>query len=318
MATITEIIEKCKNGNTELINLVTHNNMDDYYVSVLSTALLKILFEDHFGVKTKVIHTSDPDSLGYTDKTPNCIVYDVGSGVYRSFFNKNITIPVQHHNNPFVPVQNAIYYNQCQYIPNPFVPISTDPFGNGPCDMIWREIEEHVLPPEESKLFDDNIIKQSLYNNPLRFCVNYIDFDHSVRIMIELLKDVFKSLELHYEEIQKIYNIIRTAEKNNDIYAVIDYLPDNTVRESWIDLVPFLIFPDMEISGNYFVITNTPFITKFIIREYEKIEKMEGINNIRIFRGTASTFDIDIVRFSTVSKARAIEIVETIVDLLND
>ena len=60
MATITEIIENVKkNGNKpELINLVTHNNMDDYYVSVLSTVLLEILFEDHFGVKTKVIHTN--------------------------------------------------------------------------------------------------------------------------------------------------------------------------------------------------------------------------------------------------------------------
>ncbi len=75
MAKISEI----KNTG-EIVTLVTHAgnfHSDD----VVATAILELYFYDK-GIKTKIVRTFNPDEMGYTDDTPNCVIYDIGLGQY--------------------------------------------------------------------------------------------------------------------------------------------------------------------------------------------------------------------------------------------
>lgn len=75
MAKISEI----KNTG-EIVTLVTHAgnfHSDD----VVATAILELYFYDK-GIKTKIVRTFKPDEMGYTDDTPNCVIYDIGLGQY--------------------------------------------------------------------------------------------------------------------------------------------------------------------------------------------------------------------------------------------
>ena len=75
MAKISEI----KNTG-EIVTLVTHAgnfHSDD----VVATAILELYFYDK-GIKTKIVRTFKPDEMGYTDDTPNCVIYYIGLGQY--------------------------------------------------------------------------------------------------------------------------------------------------------------------------------------------------------------------------------------------
>lgn len=75
MAKVNEI-----NGNS--VTLVTHAgnfHSDD----VFATALLKIYFGDAKDIDdVKLVRTFKPADEGYTDDTPDCVVYDIGLGMY--------------------------------------------------------------------------------------------------------------------------------------------------------------------------------------------------------------------------------------------
>lgn len=65
---------------TSTVTLVTHKgrfHSDD----VMATAILRFFFDSR-GIPTKTIRTYTPEKEGYTDDTPNCIVYDIGLGQY--------------------------------------------------------------------------------------------------------------------------------------------------------------------------------------------------------------------------------------------
>lgn len=75
MAKISEI-----KSTGEIVTLVTHAgnfHSDD----VVATAILELYFYDK-GIKTKIVRTFKPDEMGYTDDTPNCVIYDIGLGQY--------------------------------------------------------------------------------------------------------------------------------------------------------------------------------------------------------------------------------------------
>ena len=78
----TKILDIIRDAtNDTVVTLVTHAgkfHADD----VMSTAILVLLLEKCGIRNIRRVRTFNPTEAGYTDDTPNCIVYDIGLGQY--------------------------------------------------------------------------------------------------------------------------------------------------------------------------------------------------------------------------------------------
>ena len=304
MATITEIVENVKNGNRpNLVTLVTHKSSTSFHADdVSATALLRILFDVLLGVKTQTVHTFNPAEEGYTDETPNCIVYDIGLGMY------------DHH-------QPDGQNEHC---------LREDPDGvirkYSSVGLIWKEAGKYILPEEYYinevyknliKFIDDN--DNGFESNPLSFCIRCMNcppnrvskhdtddyFEYAVNSMITFFTNVFNTYLAKKEEEDEITSIINAAKvTNNGKYVVSDHYLAGMVSACAREQIPFYIYPNVRDNG-YCFRTITPVggeMNDHIVDIPQDVRNWEGVTFLHpsAFLGSA------------VSKARAIEIVETI------
>ena len=300
MATITEIVENVKNGNRpNLVTLVTHKSSPRFHADeVSSTALLRILF-DKLSVKTKLVQTFEPAKDGYTDQTPNCIVYDIGLGMYD-------------HHQPDGQNQHCL---------------REDPDGVtrkfSSIGLIWKEIAKELVPEEYIENIYNSLIRyiddndNGFESNPLSYCImnmnvpsnrghdNSSAFECAVALMQLFFKNIFDTVWAKKEEEDEITSIINAAKvTNNGKYVVSDHYLAGMVSACARKEIPFYIYPNARDNG-YCFRTITPVggeMNDHIVDIPQDVRNWEGVTFLHpsAFLGSA------------VSKARAIEIVETI------
>lgn len=300
MATITEIVENVKNGNRpNLVTLVTHKSSPRFHADeVSSTALLRILF-DKLSVKTKLVQTFEPAKDGYTDQTPNCIVYDIGLGMYD-------------HHQPDGQNQHCL---------------REDPDGVtrkfSSIGLIWKEIAKELVPEEYIENIYNSLIRyiddndNGFESNPLSYCIMNMNvpsnrghdsssaFECAVALMQLFFKNIFDTVWAKKEEEDEITSIINAAKvTNNGKYVVSDHYLAGMVSACAREQIPFYIYPNVRDNG-YCFRTITPVggeMNDHIVDIPQDVRNWEGVTFLHpsAFLGSA------------VSKARAIEIVETI------
>lgn len=228
MARVSEI----QKGNT--VKLVTHAgnfHSDD----VTATALLQLYFEKK-GIRTELVRTFKPADAGYTDSTPNCVVYDIGLGQY------------DHH----------------QVGPDAFHCLREDPDGvtrkYAAVGLLWREIGEELVGKYSLAVYD-GIIKpiddhdNGNGHNPLSTLIGNMNptrsnptetefevaFCHAVHLIKEMLCETFKKYrtQLHNEE------ELRKYAKAGNAYLISPTFmsgADEVCREMGI---PFYVYPNI-------------------------------------------------------------------------
>lgn len=302
MATITEIIEKTKNGNKpNLVTLVTHKTSPRFHADdVSATALLRIVFDILLDIKTQTVHTFNPAEEGYTDETPDCIVYDIGLGIY------------DHH-------QPDGQNEHC---------LREDPDGivrkYSSVGLIWKEVGKYFLPEYADEIYN-NLIKfiddndNGFESNPLSFCIKCMNyppnystnnssddfFESAVNFMITFFSGIFNTYFARKDEEDEIIDIINTAKTmNNGKYVVSEHYLNGMDSACAKEQIPFYIYPNVRDNGYCFK-TITPIGGKMndhLVDIPQDVRNWEGVTFLHpsAFLGSA------------VSKARAIEIVETI------
>lgn len=300
MATITEIIKNIKNDNKpEEVVLVTHKSTSRFHADeVSSTALLRILFGNKYFVKTKLVKTFEPAKDGYTDQTPDCIVYDIGMGMYD-------------HHQPDGQNQHCL---------------REDPDGvirkYSSVGLIWKEIAKELVPEEYIEDIYNNLIRyiddndNGFESNPLSYCIRNMNvppnkeydsdnaFECAALAMQLFFENIFDTVWAKKEEEDEINTLINATESIGKKYVVSDKYLDGMVAVCAKEEIPFYIYPNVRDNG-YCFRTITPVggeMNDHIVDIPQDVRNWEGVTFLHpsAFLGSA------------VSKARAIEIVETI------
>lgn len=300
MATITEIIKNIKNDNKpEEVVLVTHKSTSRFHADeVSSTALLRILFGNKYFVKTKLVKTFEPAKDGYTDQTPDCIVYDIGMGMYD-------------HHQPDGQNQHCL---------------REDPDGvirkYSSVGLIWKEIAKELVPEEYIEDIYNNLIRyiddndNGFESNPLSYCIRNMNvppnkeydsdnaFECAALAMQLFFENIFDTVWAKKEEEDEINTLINATKSIGKKYVVSDKYLDGMVAVCAKEEIPFYIYPNVRDNG-YCFRTITPVggeMNDHIVDIPQDVRNWEGVTFLHpsAFLGSA------------VSKARAIEIVETI------
>lgn len=300
MATITEIIKNIKNDNKpEEVVLVTHKSTSRFHADeVSSTALLRILFGNKYFVKTKLVKTFEPAKDGYTDQTPDCIVYDIGMGMYD-------------HHQPDGQNQHCL---------------REDPDGvirkYSSVGLIWKEIAKELVPEEYIEDIYNNLIRyiddndNGFESNPLSYCIRNMNvppnkeydsdnaFECAALAMQLFFENIFDTVWAKKEEEDEINTLINATKSIGKKYVVSDKYLDGMVAVCAREQIPFYIYPNVRDNG-YCFRTITPVggeMNDHIVDIPQDVRNWEGVTFLHpsAFLGSA------------VSKARAIEIVETI------
>lgn len=303
MAKIMDIIKnkdfKTVDETTE-ITLVTHCSKPVFHADeVAATALLKFLFQDVYKFKNvKVVKTFDPAKMGYTDDTPNCVIYDVGMGMY------------DHH----------------QHHPDDAHCIREDSDGvkrkYSSVGLIWKEIghlfvkDEYVESVYNSfiKYIDDN--DNGFGYNPLSYAIsnmntyansksdNEKEFNLAVTIFSIFFINIISTCRRKTAESKAAEYLVDYAKKyNKGIYAYSSSYVPSILNICAKEGVPFYIYPNVR--GGYVFRTITPIggeMNDHLIDIPEEVRNWDGVNFLHhsCFMGSADT------------KERAIEIVEKI------
>lgn len=302
MATITEIIKNIKNDNKpEVVTLVTHKSTSRFHADeVSSTALLRILFEKLF-VKTKLVQTFNPAQEGYTDKTPDCIVYDIGLGMYD-------------HHQPDGQNQHCL---------------REDPDGvirkYSSVGLIWKEIAKELVPEEYIEDIYNNLIRyiddndNGFESNPLSYCIRNMNvppnkgldssnaFECAALVMQLFFENIFDTVWAKKEEEDEINTLINAAKTNNIKFVISDKYLDGMIAACAKEEIPFYIYPSSRGDNCYYFRTITPVggeMNEHLVDIPQEVRNWDGVTFLHPsgFLGSA------------VTKARAIEIIETILD----
>lgn len=298
MANITDII---KNNRGEMITLVTHK-APHHCDEVAATALLHILFDKMFGFASYTqIRTFTPADDGYTDDTPNCIVYDIGLGKY------------DHH----------------QVSPNDKHCLRHDKDGvvrkYSSVGLIWNEIGEYLVPKEYVnevynkfiRYIDDN--DNGFEVNPLSWSISMLNitngadfvndaaFFGAVNILKELFLGIFNSFALMKKEEDTVNKAIEETKLNHKCYVFTENFCKSALNKLAVNSIPFYIYASGRGDNCYVFRTITPIggmMNEHIVDIPDEVRNWEGVTFLHptCFLGSA------------ISKERAIQVVETILN----
>lgn len=301
MAKIMDIIESKKDFNvdeTTQITLVTHCSKPVFHADeVAATALLKILFQDTYNFKNvSVIKTFDPAKFGYTDDTPNCVIYDVGLGMY------------DHH--------QTLNDEHCIREDSDGVKRKYSSVG-----LIWKEIGHLFVADEYIESVYNSFIKfiddqdNGFGYNPLSYAIsnlnanstnsdNEAEFDLAVTIFRIFFTNIISTCRRKEAETEAAKKLVEYGkEYNNGVYVYSDVYIPPILNICAKEGVPFYIYPNVR--GGYVFRTITPIggeMNDHLIDIPEEVRNWEGVNFLHhsCFMGSADT------------KERAIEIVNKI------
>lgn len=290
----------CEAKENTIVTLVTHAgkfHADD----VMSTAILTLLLQK-VGIKNiRQVRTYNPAEEGYTDDTPNCIVYDIGLGQY------------DHH-------QVGDAAKHC---------IRLDDDGverkYAACGLIWKEIGSQFVGSEKhAKIIYDSILRyiddqdNGFGHNPLSTMLGYMnpsmisppesyyksDFENAVYIA----RTMFIATLEHFKFLKEFENSFEKYVEESDGSCLVTptYMPgaDDICREREI---PFYVYPNQRKEGSYcFKTINTdPQDNNTHLCDIpDEVRNWEGVNFLHpsCFMGAAD------------SKERAVEICRILVD----
>ena len=301
----TKILDIIRDVNDEetVITLVTHKgkfHADD----VTSTALLRLLLEEQLKMKTKTVRTFTPEKDGYTDDTPNCIVYDIGLGQY------------DHH-------QIGEDAKHCEREDSDGVVRKYAATG-----LIWKEIGPGWIGEKYSKVFYETVLKyidnQDNGNgyNPLSTVISFVNpdftgatdemfdnaFEYAVHLVIGFLRESIK----HYKFLNSCTKYLRNiVEKTNPTSCLVtnEHVvgADDICKEFNI---PFYVYPNQRGKDEWcfktISVDNT--MSNHILDIPEEVRDWEGVTFLHhsCFLGSA------------VSKERAIEICDKLYNDANN
>ena len=270
-------------GTTNTIHLVTHGGVfhaDD----VAATALLQIYLSVK-GYRYEVIRTYDPASLGYTDDTPNSIIYDVGGGKF------------DHHqiNDDHI--------------------IRTDGLKYSSVGLIWQQIGPNLVGGYADEVYNNffrYIDDQDNGNgmNPLSWAIrSFENFNTAVLIMKTMITNVILSYRRKIKNEKKINQIINNYynRNSNSNYIITDEYIDGMVTACSSNEIAFWIYPNER--GGYCFRTipadKNDMMGKHIIDIPQEVRDWDGVTFLHptAFLGSAET------------KEKAIEVVEKILSI---
>lgn len=293
MAKVSEI----KNTG-EIVTLVTHAgnfHSDD----VVATAILRLYFLDK-GIDTKTVRTFKPAEMGYTDATPNCVIYDVGLGQY------------DHH-------QIGDEAKHC-------IRIDTNEDGTtverkyAAVGLLWKEIGEEIVGKYADVIYD-SIIRpidnhdNGFGNNPLSTLIgamNSIDpnatkEDHDICFYkaVDVITVMLVSTFLKYkQQIKNEEELQKYAEANPRSSCLVYncYLSgaDEVCREMGI---PFYVYPNIRGGWCFKTICPDP--------KNLRVHLVDIPDEVRTWTGVTFLHPSCFLG-SAVTKERAIEICETL------
>lgn len=303
----TKILDIIRNADPQkdTITLVTHKgkfHSDD----VLSTAILKILFEKELKFKTKLVRTFTPKEDGYDDNTPNTIVYDIGLGQY------------DHHQVG----EDAKHCIRLDKYLDEYGIEHTAIRKHAAVGLIWNEIGVQWIGEKYSPVIYDTIIRyvddhdNGFGHNPLstfisNFNPNILNptdemFDKAFNEAVSLCISFFMRTITHYRFIQRCEGALIIAAANSDGACLVTdyYLPgaDDICRERSI---PFYIYPNQRGGWCFKTIsTSVEDMNSHICDIPNEVRDWEGVTFLHpsCFLG------------STETRERAIEICHILVD----
>ena len=310
MATVTHIIEEVMKGNdiSQPIILVTHKSNPKFHSDEVSaTALLSILF-NKYKIEWELVKTFNPEELGYTDDNPNCIVYDIGMGMY------------DHH-------QPDGQNSHCIRIDEDGTVRKYSSVG-----LIWKEIGHYLVPDEYVDEVYNNLIKyiddhdNGFENNPLSYCISNmndpfssnladkidtvqdLEFNICVNTMSSFFNNIFTTIKAKKEEEKRVNELINEAKANNKQYVISDNYYVGMTSACAKEEIPFYIYPNVR--GGWCFRTITPIgedMNVHFVDIPESVRNWDGITFLHPnrFLGSAETKEI------------AIETVETIIKMAN-
>ena len=280
------------------VKLVTHAGRF-HSDEVTATAILELFLDKH-NIEYEVIRDSFPAKSGYTDESPDAIVYDIGLGMY------------DHH-------QHGIDAMHCRRLDEDGKISKYAAVG-----LIWKEIGPFMFKSLWSEIYDlyireiddhDNGNKGSQFSrmialfNPQPGSDKYTE-DKAFFEVVKAVKTIFKKVFKSYDDLDQQYGVIALGLSFNDE----DYImTDNflfTTKEypaarSWCRNhdIPFYIYTSSRTGYCFETISVVPGDMKNHLKDIPKeVREWEGVNFLHptCFLGAADT------------KERAIEIVETI------
>ena len=303
----TKILDIIRNADPQkdTITLVTHKgkfHSDD----VMSTAILKILFEKELKFKTKLVRTFTPKEDGYDDNTPNTIVYDIGLGQY------------DHHQVG----EDAKHCIRLDKYLDEYGIEHTSIRKHAAVGLIWNEIGEKWVGEKYAPVIYDTIIRyvddhdNGFGHNPLstfisNFNPNILNptdemFDEAFNKAVSLCISFFMRTITHYRFIQRCEGALVIAVANSDGACLVTdyYIPgaDDICRERSI---PFYIYPNQRGGWCFKTIsTSVDDMNSHICDIPNEVRDWEGVTFLHpsCFLGSAET------------KERAIEICHILVD----
>lgn len=263
------------------IRLITHGGVfhaDD----VAATALLQIYVSSK-GYKYEVIRTFNPKSEGYTDETPNSIIYDIGGGKF------------DHHQ-----------------IDDDHI-IRADGLKYSSVGLIWQQIGDYLVGKYADEVYD-NLFKyiddQDNGNgmNPLSWSIrNFGSFDIAVMTMKTIISNVIIAYNHKIKNEEKINQIINNyyTRNSNSNYIITDEYIDGMVGACSSNEIAFWIYPNER--GGFCFRTipadkNNP-MGDHIIDIPQEVRDWDGVTFLHAsaFLGSAET------------KEKAVEVVEKII-----
>lgn len=294
MAKIKEIISQ-----SQEVTLVTHK-APHHCDEVAATALLHILLEKQ-GIKYKFLRTFTPAEEGYTDKTPNCIVYDIGLGMY------------DHHQAP--PNDSNCLRHDKDGVVRKYSSVG----------LIWNEIGELLVPKEYIDEVYENIIKyiddedNGFRPNPLSYCIKNLNtesndseinhdmaFFKAVDILKTLFRGVFDTIWNKHNDETLIDYIIENSSVSDKYIITPDYY-DVAIKKCSEHNCPFYIYPSNRGDNCYVFRTIPPKdgnMYERIVDIPDEVRNWDGVTFLHPNRFMGSA----------VSKERAIEIVKQILN----
>ena len=275
MARVSEI----QKGNT--VKLVTHAgnfHSDD----VCATALLELYFEQK-GMRTELVRTFKPADEGYTDTTPNCVVYDIGLGMY------------DHH----------------QVGPDAFHCLREDADGvtrkYAAVGLLWREIGKEIAGKYADAVYD-GIIKpiddhdNGNGHNPLSTLIGNMNpsktnpikeefnvaFCHAVHLIKEMLRETFSK---YRRQLQNEDELRQYAKAGNAYLISPNFMSgaDEVCREMGI---PFYVYPNIRGGWCFKTICPDPKdMSKHFVDIPDEVRTWTGVNFLHpsCFLGSADT-----------------------------
>lgn len=293
---IYELLKQNANDlNKEGITLVTHSgpfHSDD----VLATAILELFLEDRGITNFKVIRNSFPQKEGWTDDTPNMVIYDIGLGRY------------DHH-------QIGDAAKHC---------VRIDPDGvrkYAAVGLLWKEIGPDMFTTYWGEIYNSLIRPIDDHDNgngqnplsKLISCFNgeLADSDKNFFEAVGVIKGLVSKMFKSYEDKDKDFQVIEFGlTMDDEDYQVIPGMALVTSKfhkagssYCWYKNIPFYIYPSARGGWCFMTIGVTP--------EDQKNHLVEIPDDVRNWEGVTFLHPSCFLG-SAVTRERAIEVVTSI------